>query len=87
VAQQGRAPSSTPRHTALHDWARCDRHILGLVHKADGARIAAFAQLLQANGGTARMALVRARIVYCMQMGYYIIDFRELLTYRVGFLP
>ncbi len=49
--------------------------------------IAAFAQLLQANGGTARMGLVRARIVYYMQMGYYIIGIREALTYRVGFLP
>jgi hypothetical protein len=33
------------------------------------------------------MGLVRARIVYYMQMGYYIIGIREALTYRVGFLP
>jgi AcrR family transcriptional regulator len=70
---------------AFRDWARRDRRILGLVHKADEARIAAFAELFQANGETARMALVRARIVYYMQMGYYIIGIREPLARRVGF--
>jgi AcrR family transcriptional regulator len=70
---------------AFRDWARRDRRILGLVREADEARIAAFAQLFQAEGETERMALVRARIVYYMQMGYYIIGVREALAYRVGF--
>ena len=71
---------------AMRDWARRDKRILDLVHKADEARIAAFARIFAAEGETPRMAFIRARVVYYMQMGYYIIGVREPIRRRVGFL-
>jgi AcrR family transcriptional regulator len=71
---------------AMRDWARRDRGIFRLVQKADDERIAAFARTFEAKGEEPRMAFIRARVIYYMQMGYYIIGVRERPETRVGFL-
>jgi AcrR family transcriptional regulator len=71
---------------ALRDWSRRDRRILALVHKADEVRIAAFARFFEQAGEPPRMAFIRARVVYYMQMGYYIVGVSEPLRRRVGYL-
>ncbi len=70
---------------AVRDWARHDRRVLELVHKADDARVAALARIFEAEGEAPRMAFIRARVLYYMQMGYYIVGVREPLERRVGF--
>ncbi len=71
---------------ALRDWARRDPRILALVHRADDARVAAFARFFEQAGEPPRMAFIRARVVYYMQMGYYIVGVNEPLRRRVGFV-
>jgi AcrR family transcriptional regulator len=71
---------------AMRDWARRDRKIFRLVRRADDERIAAIARLFEGRGEGPRMAFIRARVIYYMQMGYYIVGVREPLETRVGYL-
>jgi AcrR family transcriptional regulator len=71
---------------AMRDWARRDKRIFRLVRQADEERIAAIATLFEAKGEGARMAFIRARVIYYMQMGYYIVGVREPMETRVGYL-
>jgi AcrR family transcriptional regulator len=71
---------------AMRDWARRDKRIFRLVRRADDERIAAIAKLFEAKGEGHRMAFIRARVIYYMQMGYYIVGVQEPLQTRVGYL-
>lgn len=71
---------------AMRDWARRDPRVRAEVEAADEARIAAFARAYEEKGEPPRMAFIRARTVYCMQVGYYTVGIAESVAQRVQFL-
>ncbi|MDA8251154.1 MAG: TetR/AcrR family transcriptional regulator [Rhodospirillales bacterium] len=71
---------------AMRDWARRERRVFDRVQAADDERIAAFARAFEEKGEPPRMAFIRARTVYYMQVGYYAVGISEPLEQRVQFL-
>lgn len=71
---------------AMRDWARRNPRVLAQVRAADEERIAAFARAFEEKGELPRMAFIRARTVYYMQIGYYTVGVAEPVAQRVQFL-
>lgn len=72
--------------SALRDWARRSAAVRKAVEAADKARVRAIADLFARNGYQANDALVRARIIYFGQVGYYALGIRETLLERFRYL-
>lgn len=72
---------------AMRDWARRDADILAQVRADDDERVAAFARAFAERGEDADMAFIRARVVYYMQLGYYLVGIAEPLVQRLRYLP
>ncbi len=62
---------------AVRDWARRSAPVRDEVRRADAARIEAIAGLFARFGAGPTEALVRARTLYFMQIGYYALDLDE----------
>jgi len=56
---------------AIREWARRDGDVLRAIEAADQERIAALSAMFRRHGYGARESLVRARILYFTQIGYY----------------
>ncbi len=63
--------------TAVRDWARKDAKVAAVVREVDDKRIAALTRLMQVYGYKGQEALVRARIMYFHQVGYYALGIHE----------
>jgi len=63
--------------TAVREWARKDPAVARAVHAVDEQRIAALTRMMKAYGYRGDEALVRARILYFHQVGYYALDLGE----------
>jgi AcrR family transcriptional regulator len=63
--------------SAVRDWARTDAKAAAAVHRVDAQRIEALRRMFEAYGFAGDEALVRARITYFHQVGYYALKFRE----------
>jgi len=63
--------------TAVREWARISSHVERVVRQCDEARIAVFENIFQGLGYTGADALVRARITYFHQVGYYALGIVE----------
>jgi len=63
--------------STMRDWARVDRLVAAAVHRIDERRIAAFQTMFEAYGYKGDAALVRARITYFHQVGYYTLAIKE----------
>lgn len=63
--------------TAVRQWAVTDEAVAAQMREADEARIAAFARIFEAAGEDSLDAMVRARIVYFHQVGYYALGLKE----------
>jgi AcrR family transcriptional regulator len=63
--------------TAMREWGRVSPEVAAAVHAVDAERIAVLQAMFAEAGATADVALVRARILYYHQMGYYALDIRE----------
>ena len=63
--------------TAVRDWARFSREAAQAVHRTDDRRIAILHGIFTGLGYGEPEALVRARITYFQQVGYYALEFRE----------
>jgi AcrR family transcriptional regulator len=72
--------------SALRDWARKSAKVRQAVEAADAARVSAVAALFARNGYGADEAVVRARIIYFSQVGYYALDLQETLLQRFKYL-
>lgn len=72
---------------AVRSWARRFPSVAKAVHRVDDAWIALLEQVFRHNGYLGVEALVRARIVYFHQIGYYALDIRESLEERVRLAP
>ncbi|MBJ7437770.1 MAG: TetR/AcrR family transcriptional regulator [Sphingopyxis sp.] len=63
--------------TAVRNWALVSPDVAAIVHQVDEERITAFADLFREAAYDADEALVRARIVYFHQIGYYALHIQE----------
>ena len=71
--------------SAMRDWARRSEPVRAAVENADTARIDAITDMFSAHGDTSD-ALIRARIIYFTQVGYYALGIDETLVQRFEFL-
>jgi AcrR family transcriptional regulator len=68
---------SPPFDTAVRDWARTSREAAAAVRSADERRIAVLHRIFLDIGFADPEALIRARVTYFHQVGYYALAIRE----------
>lgn len=73
--------------SAVRQWGTVDAAAGERVRDADRRRIQALTELFREAGQDAEEAMVRARIVYFHQIGYYALDMRETRQQRQALLP
>lgn len=71
---------------AIRDWARRSDRVAAEVRDADDQRLTAITALFARFGANRAEALVRARTLYFMQIGYYALEVRESLPERLALL-
>jgi AcrR family transcriptional regulator len=73
--------------TAMREWARVSPHVAAAVHAVDAERLAVLQEMFIEDGLSEDAALVRARVLYFHQMGYYTLDNHESRKRRHELLP
>lgn len=73
--------------TAVRDWGRSSRRVAAAVKKVDARRIEILRRVFLHLGYREPEALVRARIAYFHQVGYYTLGLIEDESVRLGLLP
>lgn len=68
--------------SAVRDWARKDAKVAEVVRAVDDKRISALTRLIEMYGYRGDEAVVRARIMYFHQVGYYALEMRESIQER-----
>lgn len=63
--------------SAMRDWARVSPHVAAAVTAVDAERISVFQTMFADAGLSEEAALIRARILYYHQVGYYALDVHE----------
>ena len=71
---------------SIRDWAQLDPEVFECVRKEDQRRIKQINQCFQRFGYEAEEALVRARILYFAQVGYYAMHMQEPMQSRLALL-
>lgn len=71
---------------AIRAWARQSRPVRKSVDAADAARLAAIRDMYRRHGYAREDAIIRARVLYYMQIGYYALGVREPMTVRFSHL-
>jgi AcrR family transcriptional regulator len=69
---------------AVRSWARQSAAVRRMIARADQERLDAICRLFERHGYGAEDALIRARVLYCMQVGYYVLDVKEPLETRLS---
>ncbi len=72
---------------AVREWARRSAKVLSVLDRSDCARTEAVKALFVRFGYQDEDALVRARVLYYMQIGYYAFDLREPIEARLSLTP
>lgn len=72
---------------AIRVWARKSKVVAKLVREIDDAWVGLFHLFLQRSGMADPEALVRARIMYYHQIGYYALSISETVTDRIRLAP
>jgi AcrR family transcriptional regulator len=72
---------------AVRDWARTSQSVMKAVRSVDERRIGIIEQIFRHLGYEANDALIRARITYYHQVGYYAMGVRESRSRRTELLP
>lgn len=72
---------------AVREWARRSADVAAEVRRADAARLDAVTALFAKFGASPAQAIVRARTLYFMQIGYYALEIRETVADRLALLP
>jgi AcrR family transcriptional regulator len=73
--------------SAMREWARVDAAVATVVHAVDDQRIEALQAMFADAGLAPDAALVRARVLYYHQVGYYALGVRETMARRLKLLP
>ena len=71
---------------AIREWARRSEPVRQAIDAADAARVAAIRDLYLRHGFPAEDAFIRARVLYFMQIGYYVLEVKEPLETRLGYV-
>jgi AcrR family transcriptional regulator len=71
---------------AVRNWARRSPAVRRLVAKVDDDCIGAIKAMYQRHGYDEEDAFIRARVLYVMQIGYYVLDLKETLPARLSHL-
>ena len=71
---------------AIREWARRSKTVTIEVARADTLRLEAIADLFARFGASPKQAIVRARTLYFMQIGYYALSIRETPAERMNLL-
>ena len=72
--------------SAMRDWARGAPEIRAAVEQADSIRVEAIAELFRRFGYAVPEALIRARVIYFAQVGYYALAIDEPMAERFSYL-
>ncbi len=78
---------SPPLDLAIRDWGRSSRTLAAEMEAADALRIALLARAFREMGYGEDESIVRARISYLHQIGYYAVGFREPAADRKRYQP
>jgi AcrR family transcriptional regulator len=73
--------------TAVRGWARGAPKVLAAVRRVDDERIAAFRHVFEDAGYRGEEALIRARVTYYHQVGYYAMGIEESRARRRSLSP
>lgn len=73
--------------TAVRDWARKSKEVAAAVHRADNKRIEVLRRIFLDMGYADPEALVRARIAYFHQVGYYTLGIVDDPIRRLQLVP
>lgn len=73
--------------TAVRDWGRISSEAAAVVSRVDGRRISILHRIFRDLGFDEPEALVRARIAYFHQVGYYALEFKEERKNRLALAP
>jgi AcrR family transcriptional regulator len=72
---------------AVREWARRSESVREALDRSDAERTAAIEAMFVRHGYAREDALVRARVLYFMQIGYYALDIREPMEARLRLTP
>jgi len=71
---------------AVRNWARQSAAVRRLIDRADEERLAAIRAMYRRHGYDEEDAFIRARVLYYMQVGYYVLDVKEPMETRLSHL-
>ncbi|AZO15937.1 TetR/AcrR family transcriptional regulator [Mesorhizobium sp. M2A.F.Ca.ET.043.05.1.1] len=71
---------------AVREWARRSDDVRRMIDKADEERLLAIRDMYRRHGYESEDAFIRARVLYYMQIGYYVLDLKEPVEARVSHL-
>jgi AcrR family transcriptional regulator len=71
---------------AIREWARRSDDVRGAIDQADNDRLSAIRDMYRRHGYDEEDAFIRARVLYYMQIGYYVLDVKEPVEARVSHL-
>jgi AcrR family transcriptional regulator len=72
---------------AIRDWARTSDEVRKAVQAVDGKRIDVLEEIFKDMGYQGKDALIRARIMYYHQVGYYAMGVQESRRERLALIP
>ncbi len=72
---------------AVREWARRSPRVRSALDRSDNERTVAIKAMFERFGYPDEDALVRARVLYYMQIGYYALDIREPIESRLALTP
>jgi AcrR family transcriptional regulator len=72
---------------AIREWARISPRVAAIVRRIDDERIAIIHRIFRNIGYQEPEALVRARVTYYHQVGYYALGVREARAHRFKLMP
>ena len=72
---------------AVREWARRSEPVRLRLDRSDNARMTAIEAMFRRHGYPPDDALVRARVLYTMQVGYYALEIREPIEARLALAP
>lgn len=71
---------------AVRDWSRRSPEAHQAINRADGDRVQAIMEMFERHGYASEEALIRARVLYYMQIGFYVIEVKEGTEEKIGHL-
>ncbi|MEZ5656330.1 MAG: TetR/AcrR family transcriptional regulator [Sphingobium sp.] len=83
----GEDPSYPSFDFAIRSWARKSKKVASAIRETDDAWIALFQDYFERNGMKDPESLVRARIMYFHQVGYFALSIEESLSERARLAP